>query len=231
MQDDPVGRLQTILPPHQIDVIIGSLLGDARLECRSQGKRHPISARLRIQQSEKQKEYVFWKYAQLENLVSRGPRRIMVWHDPKRNKDHYSWYFHTKTLVELGELHHYFYRNNEKVLPEEIFQFLTPRSFAVWFMDDGSNNGDNCTINTHCFSRESQERIIEFLKNAYGITATIVKDRTKWKIAVGRHSYQKLFDIIKPFIAPSMIYKVCSPRNDFAFKSKMEVNLPLNVGV
>ena len=30
-----VGRLQSAFPSHQLDVIIGSLLGDARLECRS----------------------------------------------------------------------------------------------------------------------------------------------------------------------------------------------------
>ena len=54
--DNTVGRLQSLFPPHQFDVMIGSLLGDARLECRSKGLRYPISARLRIHQSEKQKE-------------------------------------------------------------------------------------------------------------------------------------------------------------------------------
>jgi len=115
-----VGRLQSLFPPHQLDVIIGSLLGDGRLECRSIGKRYPISARLRIHQSDKQKEYVFWKYNQLKNLVLKGPRRIKVWYDSKRKKEYYSWYFHTKTSGDFGELHRYFYKNGQKILPIQL---------------------------------------------------------------------------------------------------------------
>lgn len=212
--DNAVGRLQILFPPHQFDVIIGSLLGDARLECRSVGKRYPISARLRIHQSDKQKEYVFWKYAMLKNLVSEGPRKVKTWHDPKRNKDHYSWYFHTKTLAELGGLYHYFYQNDRKILPKDIFEFLSPSALATWFMDDGSNTKESYTISTHNFSVEEQRRITEFLKKRYNIIATIIKDRSKFKIRIGRREHGKFNEIIEPFIIPSMIYKICNPRND-----------------
>src|SRR4030042_1642541 len=210
-----VGRLQSLFPPHQFYVIIGSLLGDGRLECRSIGKRHPISARLRIHHSEKQKEYVFWKYNQLNNLVSKGPRKTKVWYDPKRDKTHYSWYFHTKTTEGFGKLHRWFYKNGQKILPENIFNFLKPKVLAVWFMDDGSNTKKSYTLSTHCFSFSEQGRIKNFLKDKYSITATIVKDRTKYKIAVGRKEYPKLNNVIEPFIIPSMNYKICNPRNDF----------------
>lgn len=210
--DNTVGRLQSVLPPHQFDVIIGSLLGDARLECRSIGKRHAVSARLRIQQSEKQKEYVLWKYSQLRNLVLRGPRRIRVAYDAKRDKTHYSWYFHTKTLEEFGSLYYVFYRRDGvKILPPGILEFLTPRAFAVWFMDDGSNTRESYTLNTHGFSREEQARIIMFLRERYGIAATSVKDRTKLKISIGRYEYQKLNAVIEPLIIPSMRYKIAVP--------------------
>ena len=190
------------------------MLGDARLECRSVGKRYPISARLRIHQGEKQREYVFWKYNQLKNHVIKEPRRIKAGHDSKRNKDWYSWYFHTKTLEGLGVLYHWFYRDGVKVLPETIFETLTSRALAIWFMDDGSNTNESYTISTHCFPLKDQIRIVNFLKEKYGITATIIKDRSKFKIAIGRHEYSKLNSIIEPFIIPSMIYKICNPRND-----------------
>lgn len=214
--DNTVGRLQSLFPSHQFDVIIGSLLGDARLECRSTGKRYPVSARLRIHQGEKQKEYVFWKYSQLRNVVLREPRRIKVWHDPQRNRDHYSWYFHTKTLQEFGALYHYFYKDTVKVFPQDLFNYLTPRAIAVWFMDDGSNIGESYTLNTHCFSVESQKRIIEFLRERYGIEGQLVKDRSKFKIAMGRREYQKFNQIIQPFIIPTMNYKICNPCNDLS---------------
>lgn len=210
-----VGRLQSLFPLHQFDVIIGSLLGDGRLECRSSGKRYPISARLRIHQSDKQKEYVFWKYNQLKNLVLKEPRKVKAWYDPKRKKEHFSWYFHTKTFESLGDLHYYFYKNGRKILPSQIFDFLTPRAIAIWFMDDGSNTKESYTISTHCFSMKEQERIRKYLKEKYGIMATIVKDRTKHKIAIGKKEYKKFNSLIESFIIPSMNYKICNPRNDF----------------
>ncbi len=212
--DNIVGRLQSCLSSNQIDVVIGSLLGDARLECRSIGKRHAITARLRIHHSEKQKEYVFWKYETFKNLVSEGPRRIKVWHDPKRNRDHYSWYFHTRSTEEFGELYHYFYRSGIKILPDSVFDFITPRALAVWFMDDGSNTKESFTMNTHCFSKDEQEKIITFLTERHSIPATMVKDRSKYKIAIGRFGYEAFTRIIEPFIISSMIYKIDNPRND-----------------
>lgn len=214
--DNIVGRLQSIFSPHQIDVIIGSLLGDARLECRSIGIRHPITARLRIHQSDKQKEYVFWKYSILQDFVSEAPRKIMVWHDSKRNRDHYSWYFHTKSLEELGLLHKYFYQNGVKIFQEDISKIITPRMLAIWFMDDGANTVQSFTLNTHCFSKEEQGCIVKLLKNRFSISATIVKDRMKLKIGIGRKEYKKFVHIIEPFIIPSMTYKIVNPRNDLS---------------
>lgn len=218
--DNTVGRLQSLFPPHQFDVIIGSLLGDGRLECRSIGKRHSITARLRIHQSDKQKEYVFWKYEILKNLVSEGPRKIKAGHDQKRNKDHYSWYFHTKSFEYLGILHRYFYRNNVKILPENIFELLTPQALAVWFMDDGSNTNESYTMNTHCFSLNDQLRVIKFLQEKFDIRATVIKDRSKLKIRIGAHDYQKFNRIIESHIIPSMTYKICNPRNDLSRQTR-----------
>jgi recombination protein RecA len=221
--DDIVGRLQSCFSPHQTDVILGSLLGDARLECRSIGKRHAITARVRIHHSEKQRDYVFWKYEILKPLVLEGPRRIKVWHDPKRDRDHYSWYFHTRSFEILGLLHAYFYRSAVKILPPDILEVLTPRALAVWFMDDGSNTQESFTLNTHCFSKDAQERIIQFLKGRYNIEAKVVKDRTKYKIAIGRFGYQAFTRIVEPHIIPSMTYKIVNPRNDLIRGSGSEL--------
>ncbi|MDO8729221.1 MAG: LAGLIDADG endonuclease [bacterium] len=216
--DDIVGRLQSKFSSHQVDVIVGSLLGDARLECRSVGKRSPITARFRVHHGEKQKEYVFWKYEILKDFVSIAPREIS-WINPKRNLHEISWYFHTKSLEELGILYHFFYKSGTKILPEEIFSFLTPRMIAVWFMDDGSNNGESLTLNTHGFSKEDQMCIVDFFKELFDISPTIVKDRTKWKIAIGRKDFRKFISLIEPYIIPAMSYKIANPRNDLSRKA------------
>ncbi len=208
-----MGRLQSLFPTHQFDVIIGSLLGDARLECRSVGLRNPITARLRVHHGERQKEYVFWKYEILKDSVSKGPKEI-IWDNPKRNLREISWYFHTKSLEEFGAIQRYFYKKGVKVFPEEIFDVLTPRMMAVWFMDDGSNTGEGFTLSTHSFSLEEQVRIIGYLKYHHNVCATIVRDRTKFKIGIGKNYRERFANIIRPFIIPSMKYKIVDPRND-----------------
>jgi len=209
--DNTVGRLQFSFQPHQFDVMVGSLLGDARLECRSTGRRHPITARLRIQQSEKQREYVFWKYKILQSFVLRGPRRIMVWHDRKRPTYHYSWYFHSKSMETLGSLQKVFYQGRTKVLPDGIFSLLTPRMLAVWFMDDGSYMGNGFTLNTHCFSQREQRKIVRFLDERFHAKARIVPDRTKFKVFIPKKSSRDLMRAIQPFVIKSMIYKIAIP--------------------
>ena len=228
--NDTVGRLRSLFPSHQLDVIVGSLLGDARLECRSIGVRSPITARFRVHHGFKQKEYVFWKHEVLKDLVAKGPREIS-WINPKRGLHEVSWYFHTKSLEELGILHSFFYRNKRKVLPEHISELLNPMVLAVWFMDDGSNNKNGLTINTHGFEKEEQEKILKIFKDEYSINATLVKDRNKWKIAIGK-SMNDFLSIIEPYVIPAMSYKIISPRNDLSVISRQsEKNILANTSV
>jgi len=213
--DDTVGRLRSLFPPRQLDVVIGSLLGDARLECRSKGIRSGATARFRVHHGDKQKEYVFWKYRILRSLVSQPPRSSS-WVNKKRNLSEISWYFHTRSSEKFGILHNVFYRNGVKILPKEIFPIFTDRMLAMWFMDDGSNNFHKLTLSTHSLPLIDQHRIGEFFKERYGICPTIVKDRTQWKLAIGKNDMVSFLSIIEPFVPHCMSYKVKSPRNDLS---------------
>jgi len=186
--DNIVGRLQSAFPSHQLDVIVGSLLGDARLECRSKGIRGSYTARFRVHHGDKQREYVWWKYEILKDLVSKNPRKISCV-NKKRNLNEISWYFHTKSLKNFGIIHEIFYKNGVKKFPTDVFPIFTDQMLAVWYMDDGSNNHENVSLSTHSFSLENQKVIIDFLKNRYHFNPTIVKDRNKWKISIGSFDY------------------------------------------
>ena len=87
---------------------------------------------------------------------------------------------------------------------------------AVWYMDDGSNNHGNITLNTHSFSLGDQKIIIDSLKKKYQISPTIVKDRNQWKIAIGRKDYNHFLSIVAPFIPKAMTYKIDNPRIDLS---------------
>ena len=171
----------------------------------------------------KQKEYALWKYEILKNSVLKEPREIS-WTNPKRYLHEVSWYFHTRSLQEFGKLYHYFYKDEVKILPNDIFEILNPQMIAVWFMDDGSNNGTTATLNTHSFSKEDQLRIVDFFKNRFEINTTIVKDRDKWRINFGEFYFQKLISLIEPYIIPSMSHKIVYPRNDLSASSRQSEN-------
>jgi len=208
-----VGRLQSAFPLPQLEVIIWSLLGDARLECRSLGIRSAKTARFRVHHDEKQKEYVFWKYQELQTYITRGPREI-AWTNPRCGLHEVSWYFHTRSTRELGMLHDLFYLGGKKVLPQDIFSIWTNRMLAVWYMDDGSNNANGITLNTHSFSLEDQKIIQNFLNEKYHMKPSIVKDRSCWKLAIGKNDKLSFLSIVRPHIVPSMNYKIDNPRND-----------------
>mgnify|MGYP001572433273 CR=1 FL=1 len=218
VMDNIVGRLQSAFPSHQLDVIIGSLLGDARLECRSKGIRARYTARLRVHHGYKQKEYVWWKYKILENLVSCEPREIF-WLNKKRDLKEISWYFHTKTLKEFGIIHEIFYKNGVKKFPIEILPIFSDQMLAIWYMDDGSNNHGSVTLNTHSFTLEDQKIIVDFFKEKYHINPTIVKDRNQWKISIGRYDYNHFLSIVSPFIPKAMTYKIDNPRIDLSLEN------------
>ena len=228
--DNIVGRLQSAFPSYQLDVIIGSLLGDARLECRSKGIRTLSTARFRVHHGEKQKEYVWWKYKILKDLVSREPREISCV-NKKRNLNEVSWYFHTKSLKNFGIIHEIFYRNGVKKFPTEILPIFSDQMLAVWYMDDGSNNHENVTLSTHSFSLEDQKIIVGFLKEKYHINPTIVKDRNQWKISIGRKDYNRFISIVSPFIPKAMAYKIDNPRIDLSTKSAERAKRLANTSV
>lgn len=198
-----VGR-QFYISQFQREAINGCLLGDGRLECRSKEG----SARLRIHHGWKQKDFVFWKYKALKDLVFCPPRKIVCWKNPKNGEDYYSWYFHTKTIAEFKEFYKTFYRDEKKILPKNIFDLLTPLSLTVWIMDDGCNTGDSLILNTQNYSIKEHLKLQKVFREKFGILSTINKDRDEFRLRFNKENASKLIRIIMPRIIPSMEYKI-----------------------
>jgi hypothetical protein len=63
-----------------------------------------------------------------------------------------SWFFHTRTIRQLGQLHKLFYVGNKKVVPKNLGNILTAKSLTFWVMDDGCRTKDSLILNTQSFS-------------------------------------------------------------------------------
>lgn len=207
-----MGRVNTAstepLSAIQQEVLIGTLLGDGRLECRSKIG----SARLRIHHAESQKDFLIWKYEIFQNLVRKQPWRI-AWNNPGTGVNYAAWFFHTRTLFNLYPYYQLFYPTGKKIIPQSIGKFLTPRTLAIWFADDGCLAGNYAILNTQCFTIPEQTILQKWFRKKFSIEATLNKDRLTYRLRMSRKDTEKFQSIIRPYVPESMHYKL-TPRND-----------------
>lgn len=190
--DNTVGSLTQL----QLSVIIGCVLGDGHLRIVPGRK----EAFLEVNHSIKAKEYVDWKYSILKDIC-RFPPKIR-----KIDKKRISSRFFTREHPQITEIYRKFYHEKIKVIPKELR--LNPIILAVWFMDDGSKTkkGD-VYLNTQKFDWKSQRRLLHALR-MIGIKGRLNKDKKYYRIRIYKESIPKLLEIIKPYILPTMEYKI-----------------------
>jgi len=199
---------QNKISQKQRKVLIGTLLGDGTLELNG------TYPRLRIDHSDKQKEYVSWKYNVLRNLVANKIRLFCQKKDVRTNKRYSHYKFDTISSSLFYDLYKKFYMNHKKIVPINIIEmFNSPLSLAVWYMDDGYKRND-CNalrISTDSYSLKDQKLLLECLKKNFRINARIHKKGKYWNIYIPAIEAIKFCNIIRKYIIPKMRYKILTP--------------------
>jgi recombination protein RecA len=188
----------------QQEILVGLILGDGHLETRTNGKTY----RLKVEHSSKQKPYVDWLFEIFSNLAETIPRERTRVSLGKEMKSHG---FTTRSVEAFRLYGKQFYHNGKKMIPEIISTLLTPRSLAIWFMDDGSYKSSThktYIIHSNGYAREELEMIQVVLKEKFGITVGIHKQYFQWRLYVYTASAPLFRKIIEPYIIPSMQYKL-----------------------
>lgn len=176
----------------QKQLILGCVLGDGYM-------RKKTNAHLQITHSIKQKEYVDWKYQILKNLVKGTPKVY------KGNAGRVGYRFFTKNLPQITYFYNRFYQNGKKIVPKDIK--ISPLTLAVWYMDDGSKSRHAGYINCQQFDSVSQKNMLNALNNL-NLKVSFNKDKIYTRIYISSLSMPLLVHLIKPFIVPSMRYKL-----------------------
>lgn len=211
-------RANTRIGPHPkpvLDYMIGNLLGDGSLEHRANATRFVFS------QEGRNQEYLHWLHAQYATYGYCSP------HMPKQHRrigkgNTIRWVlrFRTWSYSSLNWLYESFYTRPEpcfpphrKRIPKDIDQWLTPRSLAVWFMDDGSVSGNPSTgglkIATQCFSQEDLWRVQEALQSNFQIGSSLHRaKKEQWVLAFGQKDAKAFAALIDEWMHPSMRYKL-----------------------
>ena len=180
------------LTERQKAIIVGCLLGDGAMRCKT-------NALLETNHSAKQRDYVEWKFSELKDMVSTGPKKRFG------NAGRIAYRFTTRSLPALTEVYRIFYRSGKKIIPDNLQ--IHPLSLAVWFMDDGSKSYRAIYLNTQKFSVTEQEKLIEILKQQFDINASLNKDKKYYRLRIAVSSVSKFLEIIKPYLLPMFCYK------------------------
>ncbi len=197
--------------PHNEDVlsvIIGSLLGDGY-----GNKRSGEGVRICYRQSIKHKEYLFWLYTffynrgYTSNLQPRQYRRTIK---GVEGKVYYGYEFNTFTFRSFNWIHKMFYNNGRKVVPVNIYEYLTPLALAVWIMVDGGRANYGIRIATNSFDLKEVELLNETIKSKYNLETTIQKIwiKNQYSIYIKNQSVNDLKNIIGPYMHISMLHKL-----------------------
>ena len=180
-----------ILSQRQQEIIIGSLFGDGHLAKTTRGYA------FRVNHGLIQKEYVDWKYRELEQFTNSVPDVYKT-----------NYYFRTVSHPYFDEMRMIFYKKDQKIVPDALLHLLTPLSLAVWFMDDGTKEGRQVRLNTQSFTYRENEKLSQMLEATLGICTTINRDKDLFRLRVRDRSMSLFRTLVAPYISPSMQYKL-----------------------
>ena len=190
-------RKQQVLwvTPHQLEILIGCILGDAHVTPRGQ---------VRIEHSKKQNDYILWKYKKLRSISYPNPPQSYIIHDRRTDEDYKAMRFSTRQYFR--PLRSKFYQESRKIFPLKMK--ISALTLAVWYMDDGhfERKKKRAILATDNFTKNEIKIITNLISQLFGVSGVI---RKSGKLVFAGHDCAKFFEIIDQYIIESMRYKVC----------------------
>lgn len=185
-----------VLSDRQMAILTGSLLGDGYI--------HPLG-KICFEQCSLQKSYLLWKYEEFKDFAY--PKIAKVSRIDKRN-DHTNNSYRFFLKQYFRSWRQVWYPKDIKTIPDNIGQWFTPLSLAVWYMDDGHLfKGKQPLIASECFTREDLLKMINIL-HSWGIEVKLRTNNRMWILQSSVNNFMKL---ISPYIVNSMKYKILDP--------------------
>lgn len=188
----------------QRDTLVGLLLGDAHLETQNSGRTYRVKFEYSVQHG-----------AYADHLYELFKEWILTPPQVKVDATHNNVWFQTVSHQAFRFYAHQFTSDGRKCVPRLIHHYLTARSIAYWFMDDGSiksHESKGVIFNTQGFVTNDVERLIDVLHKGFGLEATVRKQEDGPQIYVSGNSYERFREIVDPHVIPSMRYKIPADR-------------------
>ncbi|MEK6938111.1 MAG: hypothetical protein AABX04_03630 [Nanoarchaeota archaeon] len=190
-----------LLSREQHEVLMGTVLGDGNLRKRGS------NALFRVEHSEKQKEYLYWKYDLLKEFTLSEPKR-----DLRKNRKDATYSFTTFAHPVFNYYYNLFYTHNRKEVSTKVLEQLTPLSLAVWTCDDGSycKSIKDLILCTNSFSLKEHQLMQRYFKRKWGLNCSVrFRDGKYYYLSFYKKDTSKLGVMIEKFIPlEKMKYKI-----------------------
>ena len=194
---------------HNIDILsilIGSLLGKGNMERDGNGSRFTFYPQIN------NGEYLLWLHQIISTLGysnSELPEINII--KEINGKISYKYKFKTYTYSSFNWIYDEFYPNNRKIIPTNIDKYLSPIALSYWIMADASlykNRG--LKFNSNHFTLKEIKILSSVLEKKYTINTSIYKTGiiNQYSLYIPKSNLDLLRKIIKPYIHPTMIYKI-----------------------
>lgn len=192
----------------QMQIIRGTLLGDGYL---SFPAKRSSTACLEVTHSLTQKKYIDWMMDELDPFISNTTTRYIPRHFIV---DHYanevtSLRFRTVSHPMLNPLVKEYYPKGIKILSKACLDKLDPLGLAVWYMDDGIKyNHHLLEIALGECGQQVADELSQWFNDKFGMQTSFRYTRGGFRLCMNKRNSQIFGEIIKPHIAPSMMYKI-----------------------
>jgi len=204
-------RANLRIGPHNkniISILFGSLLGDAHAEFRLKGN----GTRITFFQEGSHVSYLIWLHKLISELgycntnLPKITTRL-----GKKGVVRKIIRFNTWTYSSFNWIHESFYKNGKiKCVPNNIAEYLTPLSLAIWIMDDGGKVGQGLKLSTNSFSFSDCNFLVKVLYDKFKLKASVQSAgvENQYIIYIWKDSMPLLREIVLPYVHPSMKYKL-----------------------
>lgn len=180
--------------------------------------------RIRFEQGEVHKDYINHLYIIFKDYFLKGPERIERIN--KAGNKVITYRLQSVTHSEFYFLADLFINSqNKKTISKNLIKdHLTARSLTYWFMDDGGkldyskNSGKGIVFNTQQFSVLEVTLISEELNQKFSLNSWVGTNKSKPIIKISGKEFEKMVELMKPYLIPSMWYKLPSPRKSILSK-------------
>ena len=98
-------------------------------------------------------------------------------------------------------------------MPDNIWDLLTQRGLAYWYMDDGSTAKSksglkSCVFHCQGFGYDLCLKLRDALKSRFDLSASVHKDKIYFKLYIQARSVDRFLKLIQPYVHRDLVYKI-----------------------